>query len=72
MYNNDNLEEVVVLIVGPICESGDVLIRNLEVSKNISVGDSIIVTNTGAYGYVMASNYNNRKLPVQEILKIKI
>lgn len=69
VFFKDSKDKELVTIVGPICESGDVLIRNLEVNKNISVGDSIIVTNTGAYGYVMASNYNNRKLPVQEILK---
>lgn len=72
VFFKESLIKELVTVVGPICESGDVLIRNLEVNKNISVGDSVIVTNTGAYGFVMASNYNNRKLPSQEILKIKI
>lgn len=69
VYFKDCQDKELVTVVGPICESGDVLIRNLEVGKDIKVGDSVIITNTGAYGYVMASSYNNRKLPVQKIFK---
>ena len=54
-----------VTVVGQICESGDILIKNLLVNNNIKINDSIIVTNTGAYGIVMASNYNSRELPEQ-------
>ena len=68
-FNEDktNLKEVVT-VVGPICESGDILIKNLQVNQNIKVNDSLIVANTGAYGYVMASSYNNRELPEQLII----
>ena len=60
-----NSQTELVTIVGQICESGDFLIKNLLVNNNIKINDSIIVTNTGAYGIVMASNYNSRKLPEQ-------
>jgi diaminopimelate decarboxylase/aspartate kinase len=48
-----------VTVVGPICETGDRLgiDRLLPASKE---GDVILVLNTGAYGYVMGSNYNMR------------
>lgn len=64
---SSKLKELVT-VVGPICESGDILIKNLQVSNDININDSIVITNTGAYGIVMASNYNNRKLPVQLIV----
>lgn len=54
-------------VVGPICESGDVIgeSRLLPVS---SEGDLILIANTGAYGRVMASSYNRRRPPEQVIL----
>ena len=67
IYFKDNNEEELVTVVGPICESGDVLIKNLTVNNNIQLNDSLVVTNTGAYGFVMASKYNNRELPEQII-----
>tara|TARA_B100000282_G_C31466827_1_gene369418 strand:- start:52 stop:618 length:567 start_codon:yes stop_codon:yes gene_type:complete len=61
-------EKELATIVGPICESGDILVKNLMINKSLKINDSIIVSNTGAYGIVMASNYNNRKLPKQIIM----
>jgi diaminopimelate decarboxylase/aspartate kinase len=48
-----------VTVVGPICETGDRLgsDRRLPASKE---GDVLLIANTGAYGYTMASNYNLR------------
>ena len=48
-------------IVGPICESSDVLAKNylLEASE----GDVLAVKTAGAYGHVMSSNYNSRRKP---------
>ena len=66
-FNDNNKTKELVTVVGPICESGDVLVRNLLVDNNLKIGDPMIVENTGAYGFVMASNYNNRKLP-EEVL----
>jgi diaminopimelate decarboxylase/aspartate kinase len=52
-------------VVGPICESGDVVgeSRLLPVS---SEGDLMLVANTGAYGRVMSSRYN-RRMPPREL-----
>lgn len=49
-------------IVGRSCESGDIVSVNTKVSKP-EEGDILIVYNTGAYGYSMASNYNNTLKP---------
>jgi diaminopimelate decarboxylase/aspartate kinase len=53
-------------VVGPICESGDVIgeSRFLPASDE---GDIILIANTGAYGRVMSSHYN-RRCPAGEIL----
>ena len=55
-----------VTVVGPICETGDRLgiDRLLPASRE---GDVILVLNTGAYGYVMGSNYNMRGI-AKEVL----
>ncbi|MBU9714770.1 diaminopimelate decarboxylase [Evansella tamaricis] len=53
---NDKLEET-VSIAGKCCESGDMLIWDLEV-PNVDIGDVLAVSSTGAYGYSMANNYN--------------
>jgi diaminopimelate decarboxylase len=48
-------------IVGPICESSDVFARERELPP-LEVGDLVAILDTGAYGAVMASNYNRRLL----------
>jgi diaminopimelate decarboxylase len=48
-------------IVGPICESSDVFGRERELPP-LEVGDQLAILDTGAYGAVMASNYNRRLL----------
>ncbi len=53
-------------IVGPMCESGDILGIDRKMPKTLS-GDIILVANTGAYGAVMASQYNLRP-PAKEIV----
>jgi len=55
------LEEVVT-IAGKHCESGDILIKDIKLPK-IEVGDLICVLATGAYGYVLANNYNLQPRP---------
>ena len=52
-------------VVGPVCESADVLAKEREL--NISQGDLIAIMDTGAYGSAMSSNYNSR-LIVPDIL----
>jgi diaminopimelate decarboxylase len=46
-------------IVGPICETGDVLASDRELPK-IEKGDLIAIFDAGAYGFVMSSQYNGR------------
>jgi len=50
---------VVADIVGPICESGDVLCRAQRLPETED-GDVLLITTTGAYGRVMGSSYNMR------------
>jgi diaminopimelate decarboxylase len=45
-------------IVGPVCESGDWLARDRTLA--LEAGDLIAMTDCGAYGMSMASNYNSR------------
>ena len=50
-------------IVGPICESSDVFAKAYDISK-CHRGDLLAIRSAGAYGEIMASQYNCRKLPV--------
>lgn len=45
-------------VVGPICETGDFLAKDRNLS--LSAGDYLAIMDTGAYGFVMSSNYNSR------------
>jgi diaminopimelate decarboxylase len=51
--------QVTADVVGPICESGDFLALDRQI-VDVQPDDLIAVFDTGAYGYVMASNYNSR------------
>jgi diaminopimelate decarboxylase len=46
-------------VVGPVCESGDFLALDRDMAQ-ANPGDLLAVHDVGAYGYVMASNYNTR------------
>jgi diaminopimelate decarboxylase len=46
-------------VVGPVCESGDFFARERELPE-VQAGDLLAVMSAGAYGFVMASNYNSR------------
>ena len=50
---------VIVDVVGPVCESGDFFAREREMPEP-RAGDLLAVMSAGAYGFVMASNYNSR------------
>lgn len=63
----DSSKEVVT-IAGKCCESGDVLIKNVQLPK-VQSGDILAVFTTGAYGYSMASNYN--KIPIPAVVLVK-
>lgn len=45
-------------VVGKHCESGDVVVRDVDLPADLAVGDVLAVPATGAYGRSMASNYN--------------
>ena len=51
-----------VTVAGMHCESGDVLIRDVELAAP-HVGDVLVTPATGAYGHAMASNYNGVPRP---------
>lgn len=46
-------------VVGPVCESGDFFARERDL-PDVNTGDLLAVMSAGAYGFVMASNYNSR------------
>ncbi len=50
-------------VVGKHCETGDIVIRNIDLPGDISPGDLLAVPATGAYGRSMASNYNHVARP---------
>lgn len=57
-----------VTISGKICESTDILMKDVKVPK-IETGDIFATFTTGAYGYAMASNYN--KIPIPAVVFVK-
>ena len=57
-----NSEEMVVDIVGPICESADCFAKDREIPA-VEEGALLAVFSAGAYGSVMSSNYNSRPRP---------
>lgn len=56
------LGEPIVEVLGPTCESGDVLGTNRRLQA-VEPGDLLLLRDAGAYGFVMASNYNSRPRP---------
>ena len=58
---------IVADVVGPVCESGDFLALDRE-TDDVEPGDLVVVHTAGAYGYVMASNYNSRARPAEVLV----
>ena len=56
-------EQATYDIVGPVCETGDFLGKERELA--LGAGDLLAVRSAGAYGFVMASNYNSRPRPAE-------
>lgn len=52
-------EETLCDVVGPICESGDFLAKDIKLPQTKS-GDLLVVKSAGAYSFSMSSNYNSR------------
>jgi diaminopimelate decarboxylase len=55
-------------IVGPVCESGDFFALGREMPE-VHEGDLLAIMSAGAYGFVMASNYNSRPLPAEALVR---
>jgi diaminopimelate decarboxylase len=55
-------------IVGPVCESGDFFALDRRVPE-VREGDLLAIMSAGAYGFVMASNYNSRPLPAEALVR---
>lgn len=64
----NNSDKEIVDIVGPICETGDFLAVDREFPKTQN-GDYLAVLSAGAYGSVMASNYNSRPRAAEVMVK---
>jgi len=57
-------------VVGPICESGDFFAKDRPLPK-LGEGDCLALLSAGAYGFVMASNYNTRSLAAEVLVNGK-
>ena len=55
-------------VVGPVCESGDFLGKNVMLPP-LSHNDILLIHSAGAYGFTMASNYNTRPKPAEVALQ---
>jgi diaminopimelate decarboxylase len=55
-------------VVGPICESGDFFCQDRPL-PDFQPGDAVALMSAGAYGFVMASNYNSRPLPAEILVE---
>lgn len=51
-------------VVGPVCETGDFFARGRDLA-NVRTGDLLAIQTAGAYGFVLASNYNSRPRPCE-------
>lgn len=66
----DDANDGVFDVVGPICESSDVLGKRRRLPDATSDGDVMLVADAGAYGFAMANAYNLRALPKEEVLDV--
>ncbi len=57
-------------IVGPVCETADVLAKDRELPR-LRVGDKAAIMTAGAYGMVMSSNYNARPRPAEAVIGVE-
>ena len=55
-------------VVGPVCESGDFFALDREMPE-LHEDDLVAIMSSGAYGFVMASNYNSRLLPAEALVR---
>ena len=60
--------EIVADVVGPLCETSDTLGRDRRLVRP-KAGDLFAILDAGAYGAVMASNYNRRTMPPEVMVE---
>jgi diaminopimelate decarboxylase len=60
-------EEETYTVVGPICETGDVLARDRRLPR-LEKGDVLAFLDAGAYGFSMASQYNGQPRPAEVLV----
>ena len=58
-----------VTVCGKYCESGDIILTDFKIPAGVEAGDILATFSTGAYGYSMASNYNNNPIPGVVLVK---
>jgi diaminopimelate decarboxylase len=61
-------ERYITQVVGPVCESSDLLGKDLSL-PDLQPGERLAILNAGAYGMVMASNYNQRLRPPEVVVR---
>src|SRR5699024_12253806 len=63
IYNKiNNTKKNIYNIAGKCCESGDILIKDINLPK-AEIDDLLLINSTGAYTYSMSSNYNRIEKP---------
>ena len=64
-----------VVVGGPLCESGDIFTQEAggfvarRTLPAAGVGDFLVIEIAGAYGFVMASNYNSKPMPPEVLIR---
>ena len=49
-------------VVGTVCETADIVVKNTNIYKSVKQGDYYFIDKVGAYGHVMASSYNSKSI----------
>jgi diaminopimelate decarboxylase len=70
VHGASSSESEVTDIVGPVCETGDFFARDRELPV-VAEGDRLAILDAGAYGMVLASNYNTRPRPAEVLVNGK-
>jgi diaminopimelate decarboxylase len=67
-FEDGTIEEYLVDVVGPVCETGDFLARK-QLLPELRAGDLLAIMQAGAYGFAMGSNYNGRLRPAEVLVR---
>jgi diaminopimelate decarboxylase len=68
--SDSSTKKETVDVVGPVCESGDFFARDRDLPR-VEEGDLLAILDAGAYGMVLASNYNTRPRPAEVLVSGK-